>query len=155
MTRPQIGSEQVMAALRSLATVVALLLSACTTASLPVAQPKPSPSARVTWTDSLAADAGTVLIALDSGITMTGIDVVVAVDGVQAGEIHKDGIYEDEVLRLRVDPGRRVVSVSTKSGRSRSLEVSVSSGRTTVLHIGLDRGNAIALSEPGAVALGP
>jgi hypothetical protein len=143
-----------MTALRSLATVVALLLSACA-ASLPVAQLKPSPSARVTWQDSLAADSGTVLIALDTGVTMTGIDVTVAVDGVKAGEIHKDAIYEDEVLRLRVDPGRKVVSVSTKSGRSRSLEVTVSSGRTTLLHIGLDRGNAIALSEPGAVALGP
>lgn len=143
-----------MATFRSLATVIALLLSACSTASLPVAQLKPSPSARVTWTDSLAADAGIVLIALDSGVTMTGIDVVVAVDGVKAGEIHKDGIYEDEVLRLRVDPGRKVVSVSTKSGRPRSLEVTVSSGRTTLLRIGLDRGNAITLSEPGAVALG-
>jgi mannose-6-phosphate isomerase-like protein (cupin superfamily) len=73
---------------------------------------------------------------------------------IKAGEIHKDGIYEDEVLRLRVDPGRKVVSVSTKSGRPRSLEVTVSSGRTTLLRIGLDRGNAITLSEPGAVALG-
>jgi hypothetical protein len=66
-----------------------------------------------------------------------------------------DEIYEDEVLKLRVDAGRRVVSVSTKSRRPRSLEVAVSSGRTTLLRIGLDNDNAIALSEQGAVALGP
>ena len=141
-------------ALRSLATVVALLLCACTTTSLPVTQLKPSPSARVVWKDSIAADAGTLLIALDSGVTMTGIDVVVAVDGVKAGEIDKEEIYEDEVLRLRVDAGRRIVSVSTQSSRPRSLEVAVASGRTTLLHIGLDKGNSIALSEQGAVALG-
>jgi hypothetical protein len=141
-------------ALRSLATVVALLLSACATTLPPVAQLTPSPSARVIWKDSIAADAGTVLIALDSGVKMTGIDVVVAVDGVKAGEIYKDEICEGEVLKLRVDAGRKVVSVSTQSSRPRSLEVAVSGGRTTLLRIGLAKDNAIALSEQGAVALG-
>ena len=141
-------------ALRSLTTVVALLLSACATTILPVAQLTPSPSARVTWKDSIAADAGTVLIALDTGVRMAGIGVVVAVDGVRAGEIYKDEIYEGEVLKLRVDAGRKVVSVSTQSSRPRSLEVAVSGGRTTLLRIGLAKDNAIALSEQGAVALG-
>ena len=140
-------------ALRFLATVVALLLCACTTT--PVAQLKPSASTRVTWKDSIAADAGTVLITLDTGVKMTGIDVVVAVDGVKAGEIHKHEIYEDEVLKLRVDAGRKVVSVSTKSSRARSIEVTVSSGRTTLLRIDLDKDNALALSELVPVALGP
>jgi phosphosulfolactate phosphohydrolase-like enzyme len=132
-------------ALRSLATVVALLLSACATTILPVAQLTPSPSARVTWKDSIAADAG---------VRMAGIGVVVAVDGVRAGEIYKDEIYEGEVLKLRVDAGRKVVSVSTKSSRPRSVEVIVGSGHTTLLRIGLAKDNAIALSEQGAVALG-
>ena len=140
--------------LRSSAVALLMLVGACTTTYLPEAHPL-TRSARMTWKDSMAADPGTLLIALDSGVSMTGIEVVVTVDGVRAGEIHQDEIYQDEVLRLRVDPGRRVVSVSTRSSRTRSLEVTVGSGRTTLLHLGVDKDNAIALSEQGAVALAP
>ena len=93
-------------AFRAFATVVALLLSACSaTTSLPVAQLTPTPPERVTWKDSIAADAGTLLIARDAGLHGSAARVFVAVDGIAAGDVRVE-----EVLKLQVDPGRKVVS---------------------------------------------
>lgn len=127
-------------AFRAFATIVALLLSACSaTISLPVAQLTPTPPERVTWKDSIATDAGTLLIARDAGLHGSAARVFVAVDGIAAGDVRVE-----EVLKLQVDPGRKVVSMSVYAGlggemrRPRSLEVTVSPGRITLLRIGFD-----------------
>lgn len=115
-------------------------LGACATTSLPVSTLKPVPPERVTWQPEAAPTAGQLLLARDSGFTGSLARVIVTVDGTRAGEV-----MAKEVLRLRVSPGRRVVTVSVQGvggelHRPRSIEVDVRPEATTLLRVGFDDG---------------
>lgn len=122
-----------------LAIAFVMILSGCSTTSLPIGQLKPTPPERVTWRDSATPDAGTLLIARDAGFSGSAARALVSIDGAAAGDVRVE-----ESLKLRVDSGRRVVTVSVHAAlggetrRPRSLEVTVSPGRLTVVRIGFD-----------------
>lgn len=126
--------------LRIAAIATALALGACATVSLPVSSLKPVPAERVAWQAESGANTGQLLIARDSGFTGSLARVMVAIDGTFAGEL-----AAEEILRLRMNPGRRMLTVSVQGvggelHRPRSMEVDVAPNGITLLRVGFDDG---------------
>lgn len=117
----------------------ALALAGCASSSLPLSQLAPVPVERIQWKEAIPSSAGMLVIARDSGFSGSAAKVLVAIDGMAAADIRSG-----EVMRLQVEPGRRVITASAFAAvggelrRPRSLEVTVRPGAETVVRIGFD-----------------
>lgn len=116
-----------------------LLVSGCASTSLPVSELRAVPVERLTWKDPVPGEYGSLVIARDGGFAGSAARVFITVDGKSATET-----MAEEVLRLKLPPGRHVVTVQSyallggETHRPRSLEVTVEAGKETLLRIGFD-----------------
>jgi len=118
--------------------LVFLVLSACSTVSLPISQLSQVTTQYVFVTDETINDSGTLILARDKGMVGSAARVHVFVDGQNVG-ILKNGEY----ISIRLSQGRHLVKTQTKTVlddgyRPQSVDVEIKSGLTSVIRVGFE-----------------